>query len=80
MASFSRLLSTIDTSDVIPVDLNAVMCRNERTLSFMHQQAGNTDQANFYMQAYKKRVAALHALMWDDKHHQWLDYRIHEKR
>jgi alpha,alpha-trehalase len=33
-------LSTIDTTNVVPVDLNAFMCGNLNALSFLFEKAG----------------------------------------
>ena len=46
-------LSTIDTANIVPVDLNAFMCGNLNTLSFLFQKAG---KRSFLSEIFTKGV------------------------
>jgi len=70
------VLQTIDTSVVIPVDLNSIMARNERTLARFHAMLGDTKQYARYMQAYNYRLEAMEYLLWEEDLQQWVDFRM----
>ncbi len=51
-------LASIRTTEVVPVDLNAIMCEFERTLSYAAKVAGHPDWIDFH-HCYEQRLAAL---------------------
>ncbi|XP_024861753.1 trehalase isoform X2 [Kryptolebias marmoratus] len=64
------------TSQILPSDLNALMCRNERTLASFHRLLGDADSAARYQQAAARRSAGLEALLWDADKGAWFDYDL----
>jgi alpha,alpha-trehalase len=69
-------INTSVTTQIIPVDLNAVMCGVESTLSSFFTQVGNVDKANKYTQAFKARKEALSGLLWDQTSQRWRDLNV----
>lgn len=65
---------TMDTSNVIPVDLNVMMHRFENNLVQFNELLGNTESAAFFKSAAERRAEAIHALLWSQKHQQWRDF------
>src|SRR6185312_11712350 len=67
-------LSTVITTTIIPVDLNAILYAVETTLSKFHRIVGNTNKEILYANAAEARKAAIHNFLWDATSNQWLDY------
>jgi alpha,alpha-trehalase len=70
---------TIDTSNVIPVDLNVIMHRFENNLARFNELLGDAEAATFFKSAAAKRAEGIHALLWSNKHQQWRDYFLDSK-
>lgn len=70
---------TMDTSNVIPVDLNVMMHRFENNLALFHELLGNVDAAELFKSAAAKRAEAIHAILWSKKHEQWRDFFLDSK-
>uniref|UniRef100_A0A8L0DSI3 Trehalase n=1 Tax=Oncorhynchus mykiss TaxID=8022 RepID=A0A8L0DSI3_ONCMY len=64
------------TSLLIPTDLNALLCRNERTLAHFYRTLGNESEAARYDKAVSARQEAIEAVLWDEKRGVWLDYSL----
>ena len=73
-----RNISSAETTNIIPVDLNAVLFQVERVLAKLHAQAGNSTQAAAYQRAADTRLDAIHAVLFDGSagrgHHVWRDF------
>ncbi|RVE65162.1 hypothetical protein OJAV_G00132760 [Oryzias javanicus] len=67
------------TSQILPVDLNALMCRTERTLASFCRLLGEDESAAAYEQAAARRVEAVEALLWDPERGAWFDYSLLSK-
>jgi alpha,alpha-trehalase len=67
-------LGTIQTTDLVPVDLNCLLYNLEQTLSEACKVAGQPAQARLYATRASKRKAALLALSWDTKAGWFQDY------
>lgn len=66
--------STIDTTRVLPSDLNAVMYRNELTLARLHDEAGSPPAAAAaYRDAAARRLRAVQEQLWDAGTATWRD-------
>jgi neutral trehalase len=61
------------TRNVIPVDLNSILCRSEGTLARMHKALGQDTQAHKYWAAQDRRKKALYTFFWDPHESQWRD-------
>ncbi|XP_048367347.1 trehalase isoform X2 [Sphaerodactylus townsendi] len=68
------------TSMVVSVDLNAFLCRVEQVLASLYRTLGNTEKANQFQAAHEYRVAAVQAVLWNDKAGVWLDYNLVRQR
>ncbi|CAB1447990.1 unnamed protein product [Pleuronectes platessa] len=64
------------TSLILPPDLNALLCLNERTLASFHRLLGDGDSAARYDQAAARRQGAMEALLWDAERGAWFDYSL----
>ncbi|XP_047449604.1 trehalase [Mugil cephalus] len=64
------------TSQILPVDLNALLCRNEKTLASFHRELGDGDSAVRFDQAVTRRLEAVEAVLWDAERGAWFDYSL----
>lgn len=64
------------TSQIVPTDLNALLCRNEKTLASFHQIVGDSDSVARYEQAAARRLKAIESVLWDDQRGAWFDYNL----
>jgi alpha,alpha-trehalase len=69
-----QYMSTIHTTDIIPVDLNALLFNLEQTLSAAYEENGNTEQAEIYRQKAANRAAAIQKYHWDQQAGFYRDY------
>ena len=67
-------LGSIHTTDIIPVDLNALLYHMEMTLAQMADMAGNKAEASTYKRKAKARQQALLKYTWDDEDGFFYDY------
>ncbi len=67
-------LSTIRTTDILPVDLNALLFHMELTLAEMAAQEGNPAEARLYRQKAKARRKALLRYTWHEGDGFFYDY------
>ncbi|CAK6448710.1 unnamed protein product [Pipistrellus nathusii] len=74
-------LSSIRTSKLVPVDLNAFLCQAEGLMSSFYALLGNESEATRYRNLRARRLAALEAVLWDAEKGAWFDYDLeHEKK
>ena len=66
-------LASAQTSEVLPVDLNAIMYRVETNLQRLCAIAGDTEEAMRYGAAAQRRQRAMDELMWSERDGHWLD-------
>ncbi len=69
-----KTLATIDTTDILPVDLNAEMFHLESDLAYAYGLAGNKAEAQAFAGRAAKREAAIQSLMWDAQAGDFTDY------
>lgn len=67
-------LSTIHTTDIIPIDLNALLYHMEMTLAQMAELKGNKTEAKHYTRKAKGRRKALLKYTWSDAGGFFYDY------
>lgn len=72
-------LRDTQTSSILPADLNAIMCRNERLLASFHRSLGNEEKALEYEKALSARINAVESLLWDAEKGAWFDYNLVNK-
>ncbi|KAI4564191.1 hypothetical protein MJT46_009989 [Ovis ammon polii x Ovis aries] len=74
-------LSSIRTSKLVPVDLNAFLCQAEGLMSNFYSRLGNDSEAAKYRNLRAERMAALKDVLWDEDKGAWFDYDLeNEKR
>lgn len=73
-------LWTIRTTDIAPVDLNALMLHLERTLAKAFRLKGDAEAAQRYEAFAEKRGAAMQRLMWNAHGGFFADYLWREAR
>lgn len=76
----SENLSTIETTNIIPVDLNSLLYNLEITLAQAHQVSGNTEQADIYSQKAQERKNAIIEYCWNEKTGMFTDYNFKTQR
>jgi alpha,alpha-trehalase len=67
-------LTTIQTVNLIPVDLNCLLYQLERTISNSYRLAGNTKQAHLYKAKAINRKKAILKYCWNDKSNCFTDF------
>lgn len=67
-------LNTIETTNMVPVDLNSLLYAYETVLSKAALAAGNTAKASEYAAAAKKRRAAIEKYCWNASLRYYFDY------
>ncbi|XP_061448855.1 trehalase isoform X2 [Rhineura floridana] len=75
-APLQASLQDTKTSAVVPVDLNAILCRVEHLLASFYGALGNSEKASWFQAAHQQRVAALRAVLWSNSAGAWLDYNL----
>ncbi|MDD3078465.1 MAG: alpha,alpha-trehalase TreF [Paludibacter sp.] len=69
-------LYTIHTTDIIPVDLNALLCDMELTLSKAYRLSGNKEEAELYQRKCEKRKQAISKYCFDRKKGFFFDFNF----
>lgn len=72
-------LTSIETCQIIPVDLNAIMFKTETLLSQFHRQLNHWAQAEKYSQAAQARLRAIDSFLWHEGIGRWRDYHLGRK-
>lgn len=67
-------LSTIQTTQIVPVDLNALMFHLEKTLAVASRQAKDEGAARRYDALAEQRQQAINHYLWDEKQGWYADY------
>lgn len=69
-------LTSVETMDLIPVDLNAILYAVEQQIATFHELLDNAAKAAEWRQTAKRRQEAIHALLWNAENSQWQDYHV----
>ena len=69
-----RTLTTIETTSLLPVDLNSEMFHLESDLAYAYRLAGDTAEAKLFAERAASRSAAIRRLMWDGHAGDFTDY------
>ncbi|XP_028429123.1 trehalase [Perca flavescens] len=69
-------LRETSTSQILPADLNALLCLNEKTLTSFHRILGDIDSAALYEQTAARRLEAIESVLWDAERGAWFDYNL----
>ncbi|MFM8488760.1 MAG: trehalase family glycosidase, partial [Bacteroidota bacterium] len=71
-------LETIQTTDILPVDLNCLLYFLEKTLLHIHRQLPDRVPADVFKERTRKRRQAIQDYFWDEEKGYFFDYN-HEK-
>lgn len=69
-------LTSVETMDLIPVDLNAILFKVEQQLSGFFALVGDSAKSQQYALAAQARLVAIQAILWNGAQSQWQDYHI----
>jgi len=67
-------LSSIQTTDIVPIDLNCLMYNLENQLSEFYTLLGNNTQAEVFNTYAANRKQLINRYLWSDEHHFFVDY------
>lgn len=75
-------LASICTTDILPVDLNALLYKLETKIAALSKQSGDATTAAAFTEKAEARKAAMTALFWDEAHEAYFDYdwRLGQRR
>lgn len=66
--------ATIHTTDIIPVDLNCLLCHLEQKIAEAYLLKGNRSKADTYFSLCEKRKSAINKYCWNDESGFYFDY------
>nr|DAD17965.1 TPA_asm: hypothetical protein HUJ06_019428 [Nelumbo nucifera] len=69
-------LTTLATTSILPVDLNAYILKMELDIAFLARIVGEEHTAEVFLEASQARKKAIGSIFWNAKMGQWLDYRL----
>ncbi|KAK7989203.1 Glycerol-3-phosphate dehydrogenase [Apiospora arundinis] len=69
-------LRSLNTANVVPVDLNSILYANEVTIAGYLKAAGNETGAEWFAKTAEKRSAAMYKLMWNTTYSSYFDYNL----
>ncbi|EDW01419.1 GH21428 [Drosophila grimshawi] len=69
-------LTQIMTRSIVPVELNAILYQNAKTIAEFHSKAGNIEKMTEYETKAKKILEAIQAVLWNEEVGCWLDYDL----
>ena len=75
-----KTLSTIETTDIIPVDLTSLLYGLEQTLSTIYQKMGKSGKAADYKSRSEKRIKFLNQYCWNEQDGYYYDYNFRRKK
>ena len=70
-----RTMASIDTTEIIPVDLNALLFGLENAIRAGCERSGDRDCAAAFARRAEARRAAIDRALWDESRGVYLDYR-----
>ena len=73
-------MMSIKTRDIIPVDLNAILCKVESSLKQFYEVAGDGAKQRKYEQAFQRRMKTIDDVFWNENQKQWLDFDTERKQ
>lgn len=72
-------LRSLNTNNVVPIDLNSILYANELTISEFLNRTGNATGAAEWKQTAERRSEAMFALMWNETLWSYFDYNMTSK-
>ncbi|CAL2040157.1 unnamed protein product [Caenorhabditis brenneri] len=75
---YAGQLASTRTSQLIPVDLNSIICGNMKTLSEMYTECGETEDAQYFYNEHRLLRATIRQVLWNEEHNCWFDFDLEE--
>lgn len=75
----NKWLGYTNTRDVVPVDLNSILCWNEDILGKFYHRLENTSRAQFFERQHASRTAMMEDIFWDDTRGIWNDFLLSKR-
>ena len=72
-------ITSIKTSDIVPVDLNSILFKVEMIISKFHNTLGNSLKSHIYLKKAKIRQILIQNYMWNKEQCLWNDYHLDTK-
>jgi alpha,alpha-trehalase len=72
-------MSSIRTSSILPVELNAIICGNLRIFSEFYNLLGQPEKAQIAYGQFQLMREAIHQVFWNEEHGCWFDYDLEKK-
>lgn len=69
-------LRSLNTIEIIPVDLNSILYHNEITIAEFHHHQGNYSAAREWARRAATRSEAMTTLLWSAEHYSYFDYNL----
>ncbi|KAF2010941.1 glycoside hydrolase family 37 protein [Aaosphaeria arxii CBS 175.79] len=69
-------LRSLNTRNIIPVELNSILYHNEITIAEFHRREGNYSAAKEWANLAQERSEAMLAVLWDEEHFSYFDYNL----
>ncbi|RNA16786.1 Neutral trehalase [Brachionus plicatilis] len=69
-------ISTIEASDIIPVDLNAILYKTELVISKLSHLKGDLDTAKQFRNFSIERMNTINTVLWSQENKMWNDLNI----
>jgi alpha,alpha-trehalase len=71
-----KSLSTINTNQIVPVELNSLLYMNEKTIAEFGERTGCKRTKSRYEAAAQSRLEAIQNYLWSEKDAQWYDFNL----
>nr|XP_043608266.1 trehalase [Erigeron canadensis] len=71
-------LTSLSTTMILPVDLNAYVLKMELDIAFLANVTGESSHALHFTKASKARKKAMDSVFWDEEKGQWFDYWLND--
>ncbi|KAF4123041.1 alpha,alpha-trehalase [Geosmithia morbida] len=69
-------LRSLNTKEIIPVDLNSILYGNELEISRFYNETGNSTGAEYWGKLAANRSEAMHTVLWNQTHFSYFDYNL----
>ena len=69
-------LRSLNTANIVPVDLNSILYANEATLAELYNMTGNISAAATWAGLAANRSDAMSAILWDEEQWGYFDYNL----
>lgn len=73
-------LSTIHTTDILPVDLNSLLFNLETTIAKAYELSGNSAKSEEYLKKSEARRVAIEKYFWNNVEEYYMDYNFAERK